>query len=82
MGQWCCIQTRRDCIYDYRDNKINFRIGRQRINWGTTTIWNPNDIFNAYNFLDFDYEERPGMDGGKFQYIFNNSVQYGISLDI
>lgn len=23
-------------------------------------VWNPNDIFNTYNFLDFDYEERPG----------------------
>jgi hypothetical protein len=26
-------------------------------------VWNPNDIFNSYSFLDFDYEERPGMDG-------------------
>ncbi len=38
------------------------RIGRQRINWGQTFIWNPNDIFNAYSFFDFDYEERPGTD--------------------
>lgn len=37
-------------------------VGRQRINWGLNTIWNPNDLFNAYNFLDFDYEERPGSD--------------------
>jgi hypothetical protein len=37
-------------------------LGRQRINWGMNTVWNPNDIFNAYNFLDFDYEERPGND--------------------
>lgn len=36
--------------------------GRQRINWGITLIWNPNDIFNAYSFYDFDYEERPGSD--------------------
>lgn len=38
------------------------RLGRQRINWGIATTWNPNDIFNAYNFVDFDYEERPGSD--------------------
>ena len=42
--------------------------GRQRINWGVNTIWNPNDIFNAYNFLDFDYEERPGNDALRVQY--------------
>lgn len=45
----------------YRGN-WEVRLGRQRINWGIGTIWNPNDIFNAYNFTDFDYEERPGSD--------------------
>jgi hypothetical protein len=64
---------------EYRGTNWNVRIGRQRINWGITTTWNPNDIFNAYNFLDFDYEERPGVDGGKFQYIFNNSFNTEIS---
>ena len=59
--------------FDYQDTELNVRIGRQRINWGLTTTWNPNDIFNVYNFLDFDYEERPGVDGGKFKYIFSNS---------
>ena len=43
--------------------------GRQRINWGITNTWNPNDIFNSYNFLDFDYEERPGSDAVKLQYV-------------
>ena len=38
------------------------RIGRQRINWGMNLVWNPNDLFNAYSFFDFDYEERPGSD--------------------
>ena len=59
--------------FDYQDTELNVRIGRQRINWGLTTTWNPNDIFNVYNFLDFDYQERPGVDGGKFKYIFSNS---------
>lgn len=57
---------------EYRDTNFNIRIGRQRINWGITTTWNPNDIFNTYNFLDFDYEERPGSDGMKLQYIIND----------
>ena len=50
------------------NDKVDVRIGRQRINWGINTVWNPNDIFNAYNFIDFDYEERPGSDAVRFQY--------------
>jgi hypothetical protein len=59
--------------FDYNNEEVNVRIGRQRINWGITTTWNPNDIFNTYNFLDFDYEERPGADGGKFNYRITNN---------
>ncbi len=43
-------------------------LGRQRVNWGVTTVWNPNDLFNAYNFFDFDYEERPGSDALRVRY--------------
>lgn len=50
---------------EYRAPKWETRLGRQRINWGIATLWNPNDIFNTYNFLDFDYEERPGRDAAK-----------------
>lgn len=53
---------------EYRSTKWETRLGRQRINWGIATLWNPNDIFNTYNFLDFDYEERPGRDAAKFIY--------------
>lgn len=42
--------------------------GRQRINWGTNLVWNPNDIFNTFNYFDFDYVERPGCDAIKVQY--------------
>ncbi len=54
--------------FQYSQPKWNIRLGRQRINWGMATTWNPNDLFNAYNFLDFDYEERPGIDGARLQY--------------
>jgi len=57
---------------NYANAGLNIRIGRQRINWGVTNTWNPNDIFNAYNFLDFDYEERAGIDGANIQYNFEN----------
>lgn len=57
---------------DYRKEKWNVRVGRQRINWGVTTTWNANDVFNSYNFLDFDYEERQGVDAAKLQYQFSD----------
>lgn len=68
------LHTNVERLYlDYNNNDLNIRLGRQRINWGITSTWNPNDIFNVYNFLDFDYEERPGVDGGKFQYNISNA---------
>jgi hypothetical protein len=57
--------------FQYKSNKLEARLGRQRINWGIGTIWNPNDIFNTYNFLDFDYEERPGRDAVKITYLLS-----------
>ncbi|MEM0997308.1 MAG: hypothetical protein AAGN35_09530 [Bacteroidota bacterium] len=53
---------------NYSHKQWDVTVGRQRINWGVNLIWNPNDIFNAYNFLDFDYEERPGRDAIRVQY--------------
>ena len=42
--------------------------GRQRINWGQTLVWNPNDIFNSYSYFEVDYPERPGSDAIRLQY--------------
>lgn len=53
---------------DYSKNKWQLTLGRQRINWGQTFVWNPNDIFNMYNYLDFDYPEKPGSDALRLQY--------------
>jgi hypothetical protein len=53
---------------DFNYGKFQARAGRQRINWGQTLVWNPNDIFNAYSFFDFDYVERPGSDAVRLQY--------------
>jgi len=47
---------------EWYKNDWEIRVGRQRINWGVNLIWNPNDLFNAYSFYDFDYMERPGSD--------------------
>lgn len=52
---------------DFNYGIFQARVGRQRINWGQTFVWNPNDIFNAYSFFDFDYSERPGSDAIRLQ---------------
>ena len=59
----------------FKKNKWSFRAGRQRVNWSMANTWNPNDIFNSYNFLDFDYEERPGADAIKVQYQLDDFSQ-------
>ena len=53
---------------NWQNEYWDITLGRQRINWGITTAWNPNDLFNAFNFFDFDYEERPGSDALRVRY--------------
>ena len=62
------------------NDKVDIRIGRQRINWGINTTWNPNDIFNAFNFVNFDYEERPGTDAVRFQYFGKNMSGFEVAV--
>ena len=68
---------------DFNYGKVQARIGRQRINWGQTLVWNPNDIFNAYSFFEFDYIERPGSDAIRIQYYptFSSAVDLAIKAD-
>ena len=58
---------------DFTKGKWQVTAGRQRINWGLNLVWNPNDIFNAYSYFDFDYEERPGTDAIRVQYYVNST---------
>lgn len=64
----------------YRREKWELKIGRQRINWGKTMAWNPNDLFNTYSYLDFDYEERPGADAIRFQYFQGYASGFEIAI--
>ncbi len=68
---------------DINYSKFQARIGRQRINWGQTLVWNPNDIFNAYSFFEFDYIERPGSDAIRFQYYPTSSsaIEVAVAAD-
>ena len=64
----------------YSQEKWELRIGRQRINWGVNLAFNPNDLFNAYSLVDFDYQERPGADALRFQYFTGDlsSVEFAV----
>jgi hypothetical protein len=65
---------------EYTSGKWDITLGRQRVNWGISTIWTPNDIFNTFNYFDFDYEERPGSDAARFQYAFTPSSSLDIAV--
>jgi len=68
-GQHMVVHSMVDRAYmQWTKNNWEVTAGRQRINWGQNLVWNPNDIFNAYSFFDFDYEERPGSDALRVQY--------------
>ncbi|BDQ03360.1 hypothetical protein [Ignavibacterium sp.] len=54
--------------FDYNANDVQVTVGRQRIAWGTSWVWNPTDLFNPLSILDFDYEELPGNDALRVQY--------------
>lgn len=77
------LHTMVDRAYlEYASGDWNARLGRQRINWGVSMAWNPNDLFNAYSYVDFDYEERPGSDALRIQKYtgFASSIEVAANL--
>ncbi len=70
-----------DRIYfDYFSGNLQTTIGRQRIAWGTSWVWNPLDIFNPKSVLDFDHEELPGVDALRLQYYTGPVSKIELSL--
>lgn len=67
----------------FTEEKFELTVGRQRINWGQSFVWNPNDIFNSYSYFDFDYIERPGSDAIRLQYYnsFTSSTELAFKID-
>lgn len=65
---------------EYSKGKWDITLGRQRINWGINTVWTPNDIFNTFNYFDFDYEERPGTDAARIQYAVNTASSLDLAI--
>lgn len=67
----------------YSHKNLEIIAGRQRINWGVNLVWNPNDIFNTFNYFDFDYAERPGCDAVSVEYFTGmaSSLQAAWKID-
>ncbi|MFA6469085.1 MAG: hypothetical protein WCW35_09310 [Bacteroidota bacterium] len=61
-------------------NNTQFTLGRQRVAWGTALVWNPTDLFNPLSILDFDYEERPGVDALRGQYFLSEVSKIEIAV--
>ncbi|MFO7923051.1 MAG: hypothetical protein R6U58_05100 [Bacteroidales bacterium] len=83
-NQSSVLTTTFDRFYmEYNTSKLSVTLGRQRINWGQSFVWNPNDIFNAYSFFDFDYEERPGSDALRIRYFpgFTSVADIAVKID-
>lgn len=76
---WIGVSQLDRLMIDYTAGNLQITLGRQRINWGQTFAWNPNDLFNTYSYFDFDYEERPGSDALRLQYYIGESSKLELS---
>jgi hypothetical protein len=79
---WIGITQFDRLMLDYTTGNLQITLGRQRINWGQTFVWNPNDLFNTYSYFDFDYEERPGSDALRIQYYLGMSSKLELSTSL
>lgn len=79
-NDWAFVSQIDRLYFNWNNDKWEIRVGRQRINWGITSLWNSNDLFNAYTFTDFDYEERPGSDAIRIQHYFGGMSSLEVAL--
>lgn len=79
---WIGISQFDRFMLDYTTGNFQVTLGRQRINWGQTFVWNPNDLFNSYSYFDFDYEEKPGSDALRMQYYIGESSKLELSTSL
>lgn len=68
--------------FEYMGNNWEISLGRQRINWGRSIVWNPNDIFNSFSYYDIDYPERPGSDALRMRYYYGTASQAELVMKI
>ena len=66
--------------FNWNNDSWDVTLGRQRINWGVNAFWNSNDLFNTFDLVDFDYEERPGTDAIRVQRFFKDFSSVDIAI--
>jgi hypothetical protein len=66
-------------LTSYDNDNWQLTLGRQRIAWGTSLVWNVIDVFNPKNVLDIDYTENPGADALRWQYFLGPLSQLDIA---
>lgn len=81
-NSWIGLSQLDRLTFDYTAGNLQITLGRQRINWGQTFVWNPNDLFNTYSYFDFDYEEKPGSDALRLQYYIGQSSKLELSTSL
>ncbi len=60
-------------IYGFLSKKLDLKIGRQRIAWGTADKMNPTDNLNPYDLEDIlDFGRHRGSDAINLNYYFNS----------
>ncbi|MEJ5350694.1 MAG: hypothetical protein WHS65_03785 [Melioribacteraceae bacterium] len=67
---------------DINFDKFRLSLGKQRIAWGTSWVWNITDIFNPLSVLDFDYEEHQAADAIRLQYFSSELSKYDIAFQL
>jgi hypothetical protein len=67
-------------LLNHYEDKWDLRIGRQRNNWGIHDIWNINDIFYTYNFWNFDYQHRLGINDIRLQRNLKDNSTLGLAF--
>jgi len=75
------LRSEIDRVYlDWNWQSLQVTVGRQRIAWGSCLVWNPTDLFNPFNILEFDYEEKPGTDALHVQYYLGAVSQIDLAV--
>ena len=60
-------------LYGFLSKKLDIKIGRQRIVWGTADMLNPTDNLNPYDLEDIlDFGRHRGSDAISFDYYLNS----------
>ena len=66
--------------FRWATDDFEITLGRQRINWGNTILWNPNDIFDSSPVINFTYLEKMGCDAVRARFYHTEVATSEIAL--